>query len=70
LKSIENGKLDVYKGKVYEPVADIKLVMSNLLSEYLATAYDIRGAKKVKPKPIDELTREASQLGLRLVPKE
>ena len=46
LESVEKGKLDMYKGKVYEPVEDIKLIMSNLVSEYLATAYDIKGAKK------------------------
>ena len=51
MTSVENEKIDVYKGKKYKPEADIKLVMSNILSEYLATAYSIKGAKKSQPKP-------------------
>ena len=46
LTSVEKEKIDVYKKKEYTPAADHKLVMSNLMSEYMATAYDIKDAKK------------------------
>ena len=48
LASVLQEKLDVYKGKVYEPENDITNVMANIISEFLSTAYKTDDKKEKK----------------------